>query len=188
MSRINQFQGVDARESAARYLPLDRRNASRFLADWAPMVVDVLARMRVREPDEALSRVFHKALGALPEFRGESKLSTWLYRIAWREGIRQVNKEKKRDGFETSLDVVINKPDSNEGQLETLERLETEASVRNSLSRLSPRDREVVAMRFLDELPFAQVAARMNISESAAKVRCHRAMSRLRIILEEDSV
>jgi len=188
MSTFNQPQGVDARESAARYLPLDHRNATRFLDDWEPMVVGVLTRMRVREPEEALSRIFHKALRALPEFRGESQLSTWLYRIAWREGIRQANREKKRDGFETSLEVAVNKPDSSEDQLKTLERRETRASVRHSLSRLSERDREVVALRFFDELPFAQVADRMNISESAAKVRCHRALSRLRIILEEDSV
>jgi len=188
MSNFSHSNGTDARESAARYLPLDRRNATRFVDDWESMVTDVLARMRVRESDEALSRIFHKALRALPEFRGESQLSTWLYRIAWREGIRQVNREKKRDERETSLEVVIHKPDSKADQLQTLERMETAASVRDSLNKLSERDREVVALRFLEELPFSQVADRMNISETAAKVRCHRAVSRLRIILEDDSV
>ncbi len=188
MSNFNQPAGTDARESATRYLPLDRRNATRFLDDWEPMVTGVMARMRIREPEEALSKVFQKALRALPEFRGESKLSTWLYRIAWREGIRQVNREKARNDRETSLEVVVHKPDSAEDQLQTLERNETKATVRNALNRLSERDREVIALRFFEELPFAQISDRMNISESAAKVRCHRAISRLRIILEGTDV
>lgn len=188
MSHFDQSKGNDARESAARYLPLDHRNAHRFLEDWEPLVADVLARMRVKEPEEARSRVFHKALRALPEFREESLLSTWLYRIAWREGIRQVNREKKRGERETSLEAVVHQPDSKDDILRTLERRETAANVRKSLSLLPDMDREVVALRFFEELPFAQVADRMNISESAAKVRCHRAVSRLRILLEDGDV
>ena len=78
---------LDAREHPDRYLPLDRRSAALFLADWKPLVRGVLLRMRVRELDAALSEVFRRALQGLPEFRGESRLSSWLYRIAWREGL-----------------------------------------------------------------------------------------------------
>ena len=179
---------TDARETAARYLPLDRRSAARFLADWEPLVAGVLARMRVREPEEALSRVFHKALRGLPEFRGESRISTWLYRIAWREGMRQVTREQKRDEREAPLEVVVNRPDGGEDQLRTLERQETATTVRQALEKLSQWDREVLALRYLEELPFALVAERLNISESAAKVRSHRALTRIRIVLEDEHV
>ena len=85
---------LDAREHPDRYLPLDRRSAALFLADWEPLVRGVLLRMRVRELDAALSEVFRRALQGLPEFRGESRLSSWLYRIAWREGLRQAQREQ----------------------------------------------------------------------------------------------
>ncbi len=188
MNNPDQPAVADARESATRYLPLDRRSAGRFLDDWEPLVSGVLTRMRVREPEEALSRVFHKALRGLPEFRGESRLSTWLYRIAWREGLRQVNRERKQNEREVPLEVVVHRPDGAEDQLRTLERQETAVGVRAALAGLNQRDREVVALRFLEELPFAQVADRLAISESAAKVRCHRALTRLRIMLEADDV
>jgi len=188
MSTPNHPEMIDARESTARYLPLDRRSASRFLDDWEPLVAGVLARMRVREAEAVMSRVFQKALRGLPEFRGESELSTWLYRIAWREGLRQVERERKQDNRETPLDVVVAFPDGAEDQLRTLERQETASSVHDALARLRDRDREVLALRYLEELPFAQVAARMNVSESAAKVRCHRALTRLRIVLEDCDV
>jgi RNA polymerase sigma-70 factor (ECF subfamily) len=175
----------DPRESSARYLPLDRRSAARFLDDYEPLVTGVLARMRVREPDEAMSRIFQKALKALPNFRGESRLSTWLYRIAWREGLSQIQRQARQDQREAPLEAALDRMDSAEDQLQTLERLETAASVRAALGRLPVRDREVLALRFLEELPFAQVGERLDISESAAKVRSHRALTRLRLVLED---
>ena len=176
----------DPREHAARYLPLDRRSAGRFLDDWEPLVRGVLQRMRVREIDGTMSQVFQRALRSLPEFRGESRLSSWLYRIAWREGLRQAGRERARDEREAPLEVAANCPDSAEDQLRTLERRETADRVREALERLRPYDREIVALRYLEELPFAQVAERLDIAETAARVRCHRALTRLRIVLEED--
>ena len=58
--------------------------------------------------------------------------------------------------------------------------------MRAALARLRPHDREILALRYLEELPFAQAAERLDISETAAKVRSHRALTRLRLVLEED--
>ena len=79
MNNLDRPTGTNARESAARYLPLDRRKAARFIDDWEPLVSGVLARLRVRDPEESLSRIFHKALRGLPGFRGDSRLSTWRW-------------------------------------------------------------------------------------------------------------
>ena len=177
---------LDAREHPDRYLPLDRRSAALFLADWEPLVRGVLLRMRVRELDAALSEVFRRAVQGLPEFRGESRLSSWLYRIAWREGLRQAQREQARDAREAPLEIAVERPDGAEDQLRTLERRETAARVRAALARLRPHDREILALRYLEELPFAQAAERLDISETAAKVRSHRALTRLRLVLEED--
>jgi len=186
MSTLERMPAADARERAERYLPLSRRNAARFLDDWESLVAGVLARLRVRESDEAMSRVFQKALRGLPDFRGESLLSTWIYRIAWREGLRQAQREKRQDEREAPLEVVVSRPDGAEDQLRTLERKETAERVQTALARLNERDREILALRYLEELPFAQVADRLDIGLSAAKVRSHRALTRLRIVLEEN--
>ncbi|MCP4292051.1 MAG: sigma-70 family RNA polymerase sigma factor [bacterium] len=176
----------DPREKTDRYLPLDRRRATRFIDDWEPMVKAVLMRMRIREVDHALSVVFQKALKGLPDFRGESRLSSWLYRIAWREGLRQASLERKHDERKAPVEIAVDRPDNADDQLRTLERKETAATVRAAIAQLGLRDREVLALRHLEEMPFAQVADRLKISETAAKVRCHRALSRLRIVLEKN--
>lgn len=186
MSTLEHWPAAEPHERIDRYLPLDRRRAARFIDDWEDLVAGVLARLRVREQDEVMSRVFQKALRGLPAFRGESRLSTWLYRIAWREGLRQSEKERREDGRKAPLEIAVRKPDGAEDQLRTLERKETAARVQAAIGRLGSRDREVLALRYLEELPVAQVAERLGISGTAAKVRSHRALTRLRIILEED--
>ena len=177
---------AEPHERVDRYLPLDRRRAARFIDDWEDLVAGVLARLRVREQDEVMSRVFQRAFKALPEFRGESRLSTWLYRITWREGLRQVEKERREDDRRAPLEIAASRPDGAEDQLRTLERRETAGGVRAALARLNDRDREVLALRYLEELPVAEVAERLNISDTAAKVRSHRALTRLRLVLEDD--
>ena len=186
METTTRPAAADPREFANRYLPLDRRSAARFVDEWEPLVLGVLHRLRVEDTGDVASRVFHKALRGLPEFRGDSKLSTWLYRIAWREGLRQAEREKKKREREAPLEIVVERPDGAEDQLRTLERRETAEYVRAALERLGPRDREILALRYLEELPFAVIADRLNISVTAAKVRSHRALTRLRLVLEED--
>ena len=138
--------------------------------------------------DRAISgeEAFLKAYRALPGFRGDSAFYTWLYRIAWREGLRQEERERRDDGRRAPLEIVVARPDGAEDQLRTLERRETAARVRTALWRLADRDREVLALRYLDELSVAEVAERLAISATAAKVRCHRALTRLRLILEDE--
>ncbi len=177
---------ADPREFAQRYLPLDRRSAARFVDEWESLVLGVLRRLRVEDTGGVMSRVFQKALRALPAFRGESKLSTWLYRIAWREGLRQAEREKRDRERNAPLEIIVGRPNGAEDQLRTLERQETADGVRAALELLGDRDREILALRFLEELPFAVIADRLDISFTAAKVRSHRALSRLRIVLEEE--
>lgn len=177
---------ADPRDGAGRYLPLDRFSAERFLNDHEPLAAAVLDRLRVRETDATLSRVFQRALRALPAFRGECRLSTWVYRIAWREGLRQAARERAQDAREAPLEIAVHRPDGAEDQLRTLERRETAEAVRAALGRLGPRDREILALRYLEELPFAVIAERLDVTESAAKVRSHRALTRLRLVLEDD--
>lgn len=65
-----------------QYLPLDNQNTSQFLDDWEEFVLSIIRRMKVSDEAEAMSRVFTRALKGLPDFQGDSKLSTWMYKIA----------------------------------------------------------------------------------------------------------
>jgi RNA polymerase sigma-70 factor (ECF subfamily) len=67
-----------------------------------------------------------------------------------------------------------------------MERREQQRRVRAALALLSEDDREVLALRYLEDLPTGDVAAVLGLSESAVKMRQLRALQRLRDLLDED--
>ncbi len=68
-----------------------------------------------------------------------------------------------------------------------LRRDEARRRVTRALASLAEIDREVLVLRYLEDLPFAEVAAALQITENAAKVRHFRAIDRMRKLLEEGS-
>lgn len=81
---------IEQHEQIERYLPLNPERAKSFVNEWEGFVLSCLRRMRITDEEDVLYRIFYRALNALPNFRCDSKLSTWLYRITWREGVRHI--------------------------------------------------------------------------------------------------
>jgi RNA polymerase sigma-70 factor (ECF subfamily) len=65
------------------------------------------------------------------------------------------------------------------------EQREQAAQIRRAVNRLRPRDREVVVLHYLEELPVADVAGLLGVTRGAVEVRLSRARKRLRGLLEE---
>ncbi len=58
--------------------------------------------------------------------------------------------------------------------------------VQAALDQLAPRDREILVMRHLEEMSAAEIAAILEISEGAVRVRLLRALARLRSLLDDE--
>ena len=100
---------IEQREQIERYTPLNDERAEQFVNEWEEFVLSCIRRVRIADEEDVLYRVFLRALDALPKFRSDSKISTWLYRITWREGLRHI--QKKCTLFETvSAGLVPNLP------------------------------------------------------------------------------
>jgi RNA polymerase sigma factor (sigma-70 family) len=177
---------IEHREQIERFLPLNSERAENFVNEWEGFVLSCIRRMRVSDEEDVLYRVFYRALNALPNFRSDSKISTWLYTITWREGLRHIEKQKSYAQKETPIIDTDDQPDQGESALEVLERRETADFVQRALSRLSIKDREILALRYLEELKITELAQRLNIPVGTAKARIHRALARLRILLEKN--
>ncbi len=65
-------------------------------------------------------------------------------------------------------------------------REELRGRVRDALARLSENDREVLVLRYLEQLANAEIAAALGISEGAVKMRHLRALERIRALLADD--
>jgi len=149
--------------------------------------VYTLARRLVGDPHlaaDVAQETLIRAWKALPNFRGDAALSTWLHRItvntAW------THKKRARRHAAASLDDVsdVAAPMSVEHPEMAGEILELRGRLRQALDSLPEAQRQVVVMKDVYDWSHAEIAEAMGISVSAAKVRLHRARARLARHLE----
>lgn len=139
---------------------------------------------RMCGPDSAedvTQEAFLAAWRALPEFRGDCRFSTWLYRLVSNAAIDCLRREKKHRDTGDVDDLEL--PDGGPSPQEQAERSDTRDAVRRALDRLSPEHRQVLLLRFMQELDYGEIAQVLDVSEGTVKSRINRAKSKLREVL-----
>ena len=139
---------------------------------------------RMCGPDSAedvTQEAFLAAWRALPEFRGDCRFSTWLYRLVSNAAIDCLRREKKHRDTGDVDDLEL--PDGGPSPQEQAERSDTRDAVRRALDRLSPEHRQVLLLRFMQELDYGEIARALNVSEGTVKSRINRAKAKLREVL-----
>jgi len=141
--------------------------------------------MRMCRAEEDAKDVLQETLMAaartLPEFRGLSSLSTWLYSIARSFCIKHRRRSKFAPESVESLDVgkpakvVEQVPDPSRGPDEVLHGKRVEIALEEAIGELEPMYREVLVLRDVEGLPAAEVAEILDLSVEAVKSRLHRA-------------
>ena len=139
---------------------------------------------RMCGPDSAedvTQEAFLAAWRALPEFRGDCRFSTWLSRLVSNAAIDCLRREKKHRDTGDVDDLEL--PDGGPSPQEQAERSDTRDAVRRALDRLSPEHRQVLLLRFMQELDYGEIARALDVSEGTVKSRINRAKSKLREVL-----
>ncbi len=148
------------------------------------------------DAEEITQDTFIRAYRGLVRFRGDSSLSTWLYRIAlnlarnryWyffrRRRHHWVSLERPlRDDSEATFADLVAAPDHDPAQ-ETVVGEFTEL-VATCMERLDRRHREILTMRNVLDLSYEQIARSLGINVGTVKSRIARARENLRILLAE---
>lgn len=137
---------------------------------------------------DVVQETYLRAFRGIERFRGDAQFTTWLYRITANTASTHLGRRAKHRHEELTADdpVVDDRPEIDPGH-----RAENEAlrnRLRSAIDRLPPRLRAVVILRDVYDLPHGAIAEELGISETAAKVRLHRARRRLRDDLYPDHV
>jgi len=132
------------------------------------------------EAQDLTQEVFFKVSQGLNSFRGESKLATWIYRIARNTALDRVRSPAFQGSARQTLsnDVVMEEAEPPVEQ--QLIRQEMNECIRAVIEDLPADYRSVLVLGELDELTDRQIAERLGISLPAAKVRLHRGRKRIR--------
>ena len=138
--------------------------------------------------EELTQETFFQAFKSFPKYRGESELFTWLASIAKFTFFGYVKKNKHMN---ENVDIELladNLLDTDGDPEETLQQRETVDAIRRVIERIPEKYRDVVVLRLYAELPFAQIAKSLNISETSAKVIFHRAKKLLSEELKNEHI
>jgi RNA polymerase sigma-70 factor (ECF subfamily) len=173
----------------------DNRAYERLIRDFGPRMLAV-ARRVVRsdtEAEEAVQDAFISAFRAIGTFEGGAKLSTWLHRITVNAALMRLRKTGRiREG---SIEAMLpsfgedghakRSPSTwRQGAGAGLAGEETRAMVMAAIDKLPEAYRVVIMMRDVDGLSTLQAAQLLGDTETAVKVRLHRARLALRELLD----
>ena len=122
--------------------------------------------------EELTQETFYRAIKKIPQFRGDSKMSTWLCQIA--KFVYYQSLDKKRRGKEVSLDEAVENAMQEELQ-KSLEDAEAKMNIYKVIYKLPLPMRDVVMLRLTGELSFKEIGDIMAQSENWARVTYHRA-------------
>jgi RNA polymerase sigma-70 factor (ECF subfamily) len=176
----------------------DRRAIETLLERHQARIFRFGLKMCREEEDakEVLQETLFAAARSLPEFRGASSLSTWLYTIARSFCIKRRRTSKFAPDEVASLDedagAAVQVADLRRGPEEEVAGRQIGAVLHEAIGALDPMHREVLVLRDVEGLSASEVAEVMGLSVEAVKSRLHRARlavrDRVAPILSDDAV
>ncbi len=136
---------------------------------------------------EITSLVFAKALKKLDKYTFKGvPFGSWLYQIARNEMIDFFKKNQKSQCLSVSVNELQYLMDSSEDEEEIRkDREEKINQVLSALTVLKNEDLELIELRFFEDLSFKEIAEIMNTTETNARVKTHRAITKLKEILKK---
>ncbi len=169
-------------------------NFNEVYEEFHPKILYYLSRLtNPHEAEDITQEVFEKVNRSLRNFKGESKLSTWLYRIATNTAIDRMRTPSFKRSFEsTSHEDAIGGEDRNVwlGQKKTLTdqtfiRKEMSECVREFIDKLPSDYKTVILLSELEGFKNAEIADVLQISLDTVKIRLHRARAKLKTVLND---
>jgi len=137
------------------------------------------------DADDALQNTFIKVWKNIKKFKGDSKVYTWLYRIATNETINIINQNKKR---------VLN---NNDEHLSLVEKLHSdvyfdgdkaEAELIEAIAQLPEKQRLVFQMKYYEDMKYKDISEILDTSVGALKASYHHAVTKIKELLVKNEL
>lgn len=138
-----------------------------------------IRRLVVQHEDanDVLQNMFIKVWNALENFREDSQLYTWLYRIATNESLTYLEQQKKRASV--SLSDVENGLSNKLKADKNYDSNKIEWKLQLAMQQLPEKQRIVFNLRYYDEMPYHEMSKVLDTSEGALKASYHHAVKKI---------
>lgn len=133
------------------------------------------------DANDLLQNTFIKAWTNLESFRGDSKISTWLYRIAINEALNFVQKQKNHFSLDEDSSVVdfLMSDEFFDGD-------ELQAQLQEVLARLPEKQRLVFQMKYFQDMKYEEISEILGTTVGALKATYHHAVKKIAEFFQEE--
>lgn len=190
--------GEDEPRFVTRLVARDERAFNDSVKAYERRVFALVVRMigNSAEAEELAQDVFVQVFKAIGTFRGESKLSTWIYRIAINIcknrtkylKVRHTNEQEELQALEERVPLADARR-SNAAQIERPDEMfagkQVERIVQQAILELEPSFRECLVLRDVEDLSYEEIGAITGLPEGTVKSRIHRARAQLKELVEQ---
>lgn len=136
------------------------------------------------DKEDLFQEVFLNIYKALPKFRGQSKIETWIYRITINRSINYIKKQarhkKIKDIFEKVKHIY-----SKYSEDEEAKKQEVDLMLWKPLEKLNPKQRMILLLSEVEEMDLADIAKHLKMPIGTVKSNLHRAKNILRELLNK---
>lgn len=177
----------DDQPNIAAILAGDSKEFSLLVDTYKSVVFTVALRMvkNREEAEEVAQDTFIKVYKSLGKFKGDSKLSTWIYRIAYNTCLDRL-KKSNRDRNNLPIDEIQGfEIKSLDNALDGIVKSEKAVLIRKCIQKLSPKDAALLTLFYLEEKNLAELGEILKMNENSVKVGLFRARGRLAKILKQ---
>ncbi|MCM4165887.1 RNA polymerase [Arenibacter sp. A80] len=177
----------DDQQIIDRILSGDTNSFSLLVDRYRDMVFILALRMlkNREEAEEVAQDSFVKAFQSLNKFRGDSKFSTWIYRIAYNTCLDRLKKYKKDFHLVRIDGVTAHQIKTLDSALETMEAQEQSRVIQDCLEALPSEDGFLLTLFYFEERSLAEISKIVGLTEINVKVKLFRGRKKLASILKK---
>ncbi|MCB9232714.1 MAG: RNA polymerase sigma factor [Bacteroidia bacterium] len=170
----------------------DQATFRAFFLEYQTMVYNVCLGFvpKVEDAEDLTQEVFFEVFRSIANFKGDAKLSTWLYRIAVTKSLELLRsrKRKKRSGFLVSISPGEDLGLGDESEINhpgmKMENKEKAAALFQALAELPDNQRTAFTLSQIEGLSYTEVCETMDLSKSSVESLIFRARKNLKKSLE----
>lgn len=175
----------------------DERAFNELIQTYEQRVYRLVFRMlgSTEEAEDMGQEVFVQVFKTIEQFRGDSKLSTWIYRVATNLCKNRVKYLARRHAkFQDELEPLAERTDAKEAKVQTFSHVsrpddlaeghQTERIVQRCIAELEHDFREVLVLRDVEDLSYEDIQEITGLAEGTVKSRLHRARAMLKARVE----
>ena len=163
-------------------------NAFAVLVDrYKDMVFTLSLKMlKNREEAEEVSQdTFVKIYKSLSKFNGESKFSTWIYKVAFNTCLDRLKKNKRSQPFAGLDEFTEQEAISLINVLDSIEERERKRMIQDCLQGLPGEDSFLLTLYYFDEHSLEEIAKIIGINPNNVKIRLYRSRKKLAVLLKD---